>query len=429
MKQAMVTLLAGLAIVSTPSQAATPQDMLKNLKIQLYQTLAVRTLDDTSITAFVMALPGIPLDPEVKLDNADDLRTLFNMLNFVPTGDVTGQNSSDKMSDIYLRVLDGHKNVTENPKKPELMDQRNTIGVQLDALRNAYFNYKGEYLAAQATANVAFAKRQPNKEVLQNLANQKKAEWEAASKGNKTQYEDLVSQYNQLSFAVEGGEPWGARRTKYGDAEGLGFPVFSWPRYSSWQSESGWMKVTASSSDLQRSESQSTVQWGGSAGFFGFGGSAGGSSTVAVSQEMLDRLSISFEVKRVLIDRPWLDASVFRSRKWTWTDPTEEMISFGKFDQTKKLFEGRMPLLPTSLILVRRVVLASNWGSTVTNDVRSGLSAGGGFSFGPFRVGGNYGNSSHSASSRVQVTDAGIEIPDVQIIGWLCDILPRSPNP
>ena len=50
-------------MVHSSSLAVSPQEMLGNLKDQLYQALAVKTLDDTSITTFVMALPGIPLDP------------------------------------------------------------------------------------------------------------------------------------------------------------------------------------------------------------------------------------------------------------------------------------------------------------------------------------------------------------------------------
>jgi hypothetical protein len=425
---ANTVVILALLLPSAAAYAISPQEMLRNLKDNLYQALAVKTLDDTSITTFVMALPGIPLDPTIDLTQPDDVRALYTLLNFVPTGDVTGQNSSDKMSDIYLRVLDGSKNLVENPKKPQLQQEADALETRWGGMYEAYFQYQQAYLTAQSAANVAAAKHLPTKEALQSTADQAKAAWELSSKGHKTQYELLRSNWKKLLFDIEGGEPWAARRAKYDTADNQGFPVFTWPRYSAWQSDNGWMAVSFSSSDLQRSEHHSTVQWGGSAGFFGFGARASGGTTVNTSQESLDKLSISFEVKRVLIDRPWLDASVFRSKKWTWKDPAETPISYGHFNTTLRLFEGRMPLLPTSIVLIRKVKLSSNWGSTVANEIRTGMGAAGGFSFGPFSIGGSYGNSSHDSSQRVQVTDAGIEIPDVQIIGWICDILPKSPN-
>lgn len=426
----VVALLALLLQTWSPTCAKTPQEMLRNLKDQLYQALAVRTLDESSVTTFVMTLPGIPLDPDINLTQDDDIRALYAVLNFVPTGDVTGQNSSDKMSDIYLRILDGSKNLVENPKKPELEQQAVDLDKRIEALQDAYFQYKLEYVVAQNAANLARASNAPDKAILQTRADQAKANWELRSKGNKAEYEDLRNRFQRLRFDIEGGEPWGARRAKYDSAENAGFPVFTWPKYSAWAKDNGWMKVTFSTSDLQTSEHHTNVEWngGGSYGFWGFRARGGGSTTVDTSQSELDKLSISFEVKRVLIDRQWLDASVFRSKKWTWKDPTETLISFGKFNRDKNIFEGRMPLLPTSIILIRRVKLASNWSKELQNQIASQMSASGGWGFGPFSVGGSYKNSSRDSNARVQVTDAGIEIPDVQIIGWICDILPKTPN-
>ena len=328
-------------MVHSSSLAVSPQEMLGNLKDQLYQALAVKTLDDTSITTFVMALPGIPLDPDIDLTQSDDRQALFTLLNFVPTGDITGQNSSDKMSDIYLRILDGSKSLVNNPAQPQLKAQADALESQWGAMNDAYFQYELAYLDAQRAANIAWAKNDPNKTVLQAKAQQAKVNWELSTKGNKTQYEQLRNQWKQLRFDMEGGEPWGARRAKYELAENVGFPVFTWPKYSSWAKDNGWMKVSFSSSNLQSSQHESTVQWGGGGGFFGFGARAAGSKTVVVSQENLDKLSIVFEVKRVLIDRQWLlIASVFRSRKWAWKDPAELPISYGMFNKQKHVFKG-----------------------------------------------------------------------------------------
>src|ERR1017187_2172270 len=148
----ITSVLSALLLLHSSLLAVSPQEMLGNLKDQLYQALAVKQLDDTSITTFVMALPGIPLDPDVDLTQPDDLHALYNMLNFGPTGDITGQNSSDKMTDIYLRILDGYKNLVENPKKPELKAQADSLEQQWGALNDAYFQYEQAYLTAQQAA-------------------------------------------------------------------------------------------------------------------------------------------------------------------------------------------------------------------------------------------------------------------------------------
>lgn len=412
-----------------PAHAIDGATLLTNLKRQLNQALAVKQLDDNSITAFVMAMPGIPLDPDVKFDDPNDRQLLFKVLNIVPTGDISGQNSSDRMSDIYEHVLDGSEPTVSNPKQPQLQKEADDLKKKWTAMAEPYYRYKAGYLQAQADANTALATGDPAAKVKLARAGFAKAQWEDPTKGDRAGFEKTFKDWTSKAYDAAGGEPWPTWRTDFDDAKTVGFPVDTWPKYTSWAGSSGWTTLSFSDSDLQKSSSSSTVQVNGSAGFFGFGARGGGTTHVEVSSEELNKMSISLDLKRVVLFRDWLYASVFRSHKWKWKDPADSPISLGFFNKAKGVFEGRMPLLPTSLVLVRNVTLSGSWSKDFRETIEKNMSASGGWSFGPFSIGGGYANSSRNSNSRVQLSDSAIVIPDPQILGWYCDILPKSPDP
>jgi hypothetical protein len=124
----------------------------------------------------------------------------------------------------------------------------------------------------------------------------------------------------------------------------------------------------------------------------------------------------------------WLDSTTFYSRKWSWKTVGNPMISEGGIGADGK-FAGLMPLFPVSIALVRNVKLVSQWKKETRDGVNKAIQGGGGLNFGFFSVGGNYENRSDTKNSRVITTDTSIEIPDPQIIGWFCDVLPKSPDP
>jgi hypothetical protein len=56
-----------------------------------------------------------------------------------------------------------------------------------------------------------------------------------------------------------------------------------------------------------------------------------------------------------------------------------------------------------------------------------------GFSFGPFSIGSGASHSaasgSRSSASGYKWTDQGLTMPDMQLVGFRCHLLPKSPNP
>ncbi len=49
--------------------------------------------------------------------------------------------------------------------------------------------------------------------------------------------------------------------------------------------------------------------------------------------------------------------------------------------------------------------------------------------WGPFSVSGNYSSSNSQATSNFTKSSTGITVPGSQIIGFVCEVLPLSPNP
>jgi hypothetical protein len=104
-------------------------------------------------------------------------------------------------------------------------------------------------------------------------------------------------------------------------------------------------------------------------------------------------LSVSMDLKEAAIVRPWLEPLVFTSRQWRWTSSlaNRSLISNGG-DGVSTSWDGMMPLLPVSIVLVRNVRMT---GGTPQDRETFGLTEG----------------------------------VEVRILGWMCEVLQRSPYP
>jgi hypothetical protein len=142
--------------------------------------------------------------------------------------------------------------------------------------------------------------------------------------------------------------------------------------------------------------------------------------------------SITMEVLRVNIDRPWLDALIFRSQIWRWSHnaPFEsKLISDGTRSSSSIATDILMPYLPTGILVSRNVRIMGNVGATDTALHSEHVSTGASVSWGPFAVSGHYVEDHKGNTFDSTVNESGITIPGYQIIGWYCEILPKSPDP
>jgi hypothetical protein len=118
-----------------------------------------------------------------------------------------------------------------------------------------------------------------------------------------------------------------------------------------------------------------------------------------------DGFKISFKFCRVNIDRHWLKLALLNTKNWWMFDTPEGQYSTGKSDDNPGMF----PLLPTSFIAIRDLRISANWKQDDRNNLKDAAS------FGFFDLTG------------ATVNENLIEVKGLQIIAWVCNLMPKLP--
>ncbi len=213
---------------------------------------------------------------------------------------------------------------------------------------------------------------------------------------------------------------------------------------ASFATSAGWSRFSFSSGDFSRHANSSFNASGwsaqASAGFFGFGAHGGGSHSESKStfngSFNSDTFSLSFEIAQIPIVRPWFKSSYVVSKTWRF-DPGNPDVKNDFLSDAGSPPKGLMPAYPTAIIFIRNLHLgighSDGFDNYVAQNSSSSQSGGGGFSFGPFSCG---GSASHYSTSGSTQRDYGwnwngqsLDVPGMQIAGFKCHVLPKSPNP
>ena len=169
--------------------------------------------------------------------------------------------------------------------------------------------------------------------------------------------------------------------------------------------------------------------YGGSAGFnlglFSIGGSARHTSQSQHASAETTNLRISFSYTLVTIRRPWLTFNLLGTKGWNLGN----LFSRGKVSAGGKANQGSsvMPLLPTSFVVVKDVMISASWSKSDVDLIKSKTSGGGGFAIGPFSIGGTYASSRSKQTYSAAFTGGTLRVPGVQIIGVISQIVPLCP--
>jgi hypothetical protein len=125
--------------------------------------------------------------------------------------------------------------------------------------------------------------------------------------------------------------------------------------------------------------------------------------------------------------RGWLDADVFESRSWDFdwqTVSKSEILSDGAIPP-----HGTMPMYPTAILLARNVKIKFNKTSEVNKSVMETMRASASVGWGPFSARGNYYRHWEQSTHDFVEDSAGITIPGMQVVGFVCRLLEKCPNP
>lgn len=191
-----------------------------------------------------------------------------------------------------------------------------------------------------------------------------------------------------------------------------------------------WPVMEASSSSYFNQTSSEFTSYGGG-GFVGVGvglWSVGGGFNNREQEERFHsestNITVRFKYSTVNLDRPWLNYTLFKLSGWSISGVSPKSFSNGtKQNQKDSLF----PLLPQSFIVIRDVEITANWGQTDRDLISKARSGSTSVGWGPFSVSGSYSHSSSHETVKADFYGSTLYIPGMQIMGWICNVVPPCP--
>jgi hypothetical protein len=196
----------------------------------------------------------------------------------------------------------------------------------------------------------------------------------------------------------------------------------------------GWTDFKFYSSDFGSHSHSENTSYGvaAKASFMGFGASGGFKHADGSSEKTINasNFSLRFKMAQVPIVRPWLKTPFLTSKAWK-LDPgnpqvksTGEVLCDGKVPP-----KGILPGYPTSVIFIRDLVMDFGESNSAFHSDFKSNSASGSAGWGPFSVSANYSHNESNQSLTAHSDGQGIYVDGMQIIGFNCHVLPKSPDP
>jgi len=361
----------------------------------------------------ILASPGIGLNPS---DLATPSHAVSQLLDQVPEPSRTYRGSGNLVSRIYERILD-----TAAITKSQDLATRNAA---LAAKRTLYDRsrpgqptreyadfqtYQTGYLAAQDARSLALeesrAARKPLPAGLDQAVEAARKRWETLGHRASIQKAlDAVQQaYERNPLVMFQNLRTELQKARLHD-EGDWLPVTTYPPVEQWTTGTGWHPMTFQQADLRAPSAQDGTLLPARKGKAGL-----------KAPDWAPGMALSVELKRVKVTRPWMDPALFGAHTWMLKeDAGFILVSTGNpADQAP----GVMPIMITGLLLARKLSL-TGYGTRDPGRL------------GPFDLGGTQPGRPAMAHRRIQTSaGAAIEVPDPQIVAFICQVVPKSPAP
>lgn len=341
-----------------------------------------------------------------------------------------------------INKVTGYLEKQETKRNP-IDDSETTTTVASDYVKS-YNKYKLAYQTALMTYNslmiTATAQNAApedvknfnlNGPVYSSRVTQAYEEWQA--EGNKSTVEQcrgvisMISgkgaeaRYNRLKANLEMNKRSDPKLSIY-------YPTFFYPEDAMLNKDS-WTKVTYKASETEQFSHAGLTSWGGglkaSWGLFSCSANVQNEDKSERMECDSSNLNLDVELMQLPIIRPWYDGTIFNSRSWKWAGSAQELpVSDGA-----EIPSGQMPVLTTSVILARNLNIGIDTASQKNSDALKKLAVNASASWGPFSLKGNYRTESEDKSQSFRTDSKGIHCAGMQIIGFVCDSLPKSPDP
>ncbi|SHN35182.1 hypothetical protein [Gracilibacillus kekensis] len=196
----------------------------------------------------------------------------------------------------------------------------------------------------------------------------------------------------------------------------------------------GWMNYSFKESEVSEHSEKTTNQWEGSATpslLKWFKPSTSGETEKEREVKDTSNFSMSFEVAQAMISRPWFAPEFLLSDAWRFSPDMPNLANL-----TTALSDGEVPptgsmiAYPTTAIFVRNVQVDFNELHEEESSFKRDIDAGLDIKIGPVKIaGGSYQRGDERTDFESHLTEQGLSVPGLQLIGFKCKLLPKLPNP
>lgn len=427
------------------------------LRNQLYARLGLdRVAQGTVYLSYVEG--GIPCSEEflefAKHHNEDFAYSFARLVNSIPPPDGDWSFTNSFLYDIYddwIKNYDAPKVTLSSDEQKEY----NAAIAYIDLYFDKYHDYKKHYNEAAAKyysmLNKSDVEKDENPNYKQELSSAQHEmtkllkEWEI--RGYKSEYEKhdgICIKYtgrdnNPDAYRYELSENLFHNMRNLFDGRTYCNTV---PILSNAVTGAGWQNLTFSLKTEHQFEKKDKSKWGGKASagalFWTASAAASGSRTYTSLDVDLKELTLTFEFCRIGIDRPWFKTLLLESNgrvetNWRLKDqspenpPSEDkMLSNGLYPPHA---EGLMWGYASELIVVRNIEVtfssANKTSSQLLKEFNGQASGGIGF----FSFGGSNSLSTGVKELRVIEGNNSLRVEGMQIVGFLCHVVAKAPNP
>lgn len=194
-------------------------------------------------------------------------------------------------------------------------------------------------------------------------------------------------------------------------------------------SDEGWSKFTFKEKEVDHFASSRTNQWEAQASLawkLTFSGEGSGTATETKQVDDVNEFELECAITQIPLVRAWFDPTFIESRAWklAGSDPDLTYLSDGG-DPPK----GMMVAYPISVIFARDVRINFKELHDETNELTKSIKAGGKAAFGLFKLSGGYKRDTQEKKVHSKITENGVEVSGLQILGFRCRLLKKAPDP
>ncbi|MCW2764930.1 MAG: hypothetical protein JWO11_889 [Nocardioides sp.] len=194
----------------------------------------------------------------------------------------------------------------------------------------------------------------------------------------------------------------------------------------------GWTGYAMNHEETTANTHYENESWsaGGSVNFglWSFGADASHSTSTYGSDYNTESFRLSMELAPVVISRPWFSAEFFTNRGWTLTKGDGWFYDDFPSDGARPP-KGNLIGYSTIALFARNIVVESQEFATAYQSSQSSTDVGGSVGWGPFCLSGSYSSQEGSTHFESHVDGAKVTVPGMQIIGFVNELVGKSPNP